>query len=106
MPDHQRQAMPNHVQTAWPLTTGWLASVVLGLLPPGVAAPQNLTSLGNVARFGAAVAAIRFGGTDAPPSAVDELCSVFASIESGKELTTCEFLMPDGPERTATSALG
>ena len=85
--------------------TGWLASVVLCQLPPGVTAPQNLTSLGTVARFGAAVAAIRFAGTDAPSSAVDELCSVFASIESGKELTACEFLMPDGPERAAASAL-
>jgi hypothetical protein len=86
--------------------TGWLASVVLGQLPPGVAAPRNLTRLGEIARFGAAVAAIRFAGAAAPPGAVDELCSVFTSIEAGKELTQCEFLMPDGPERAAASALG
>src|SRR5262249_31732040 len=54
--------------------TGWLASVVLGQLPPGVAAPVDLTQLSGGGRFGAAVAAIRFAGAAAPPEAVDELC--------------------------------
>jgi len=34
-------------------------------------------------------------------SAVDELCSVFASIDAGSDLTACEFLMPEDPERIA-----
>lgn len=85
---------------------GWLASVVLGQLPPGLAAPVDLTQLSGAGRFGAAVAAIRFAGTAAPPEAVDELCTIFASIDAGKGLTACEFLMPEIPERVAAAALG
>jgi len=85
--------------------TGWLASVVLGQLPPGVDAPVDLIQQRGAGRFGAAAAAIRFAGAAAPPEAVDELCSIFASIEAGKALTACEFLMPEIPERIAASAL-
>jgi hypothetical protein len=89
--------------------TGWLASVVLGQLPPSVAPPRDLASLGKAARFGAAVAALRFAGADAPPGAVDELCSVLAwpePEELRKELKACEFLVSEEPESIAASALG
>ena len=85
--------------------TAWLSSVVLGRLPPGLAAPVSLAAPAGPGRFGAAVAALQFGGASAPPEAVDELCSVFASVDAGKDLTACEFLMPELPERIAASVL-
>lgn len=84
---------------------GWLSSAVLGQLPPGQAAPARLNSPSGPGRFGAAVASIRFGGSSTPPEAVDELCSVFASIEAGEALMTSEFLMAEQPERVAALAL-
>jgi hypothetical protein len=84
---------------------GWLSSVVLGRLPPGLPAPVAITGRSPAGRFGAAVAAVQFGGRSTAPDAVDELCSVFASLESDPELTDCEFLMPDGPARVAGLAL-
>ena len=85
--------------------TAWLSSVVLGQLPPGLAVPASLAAPAGPGRFGAAVAALEFGGASAPLEAVDELCSVFASIHAGKDLTGCEFLMPEDPGRIAASAL-
>ena len=85
--------------------TAWLSSVVLGQLPPGLAAPVSLAAPAGPGRFGAAVAALQFGDASAPVEAVDELCSVFASIDAGKDLTACEFLMPEDPARIAASAL-
>jgi hypothetical protein len=85
--------------------TAWLSSVVLGQLPPGLAAPVSLAAPAGPGRFGAAVAALQVGDASAPLEAVDELCSVFASIDAGKDLTACEFLMPEDPERIAASAL-
>ena len=84
---------------------GWLSSVVLGQLPPGQAAPTRLNTPGGPGRFGAAVASIRFGGSSTPPEAVDELCSVFASIESGEAVMTSEFLMAEEPAWVAALAL-
>jgi hypothetical protein len=84
---------------------GWLSSVVLGQLPPGQAAPTSLNPPGGPGRFGAAVASIRFGGSSTPPEAVDELCSVFTSIESGETVMTSEFLMAEEPAWVAALAL-
>jgi hypothetical protein len=86
--------------------TGWLASVVLSRLPPGITPPRDLTSLGRVARFGTAVATLRFAGADAPPSAVDELCSVLTWYHVEEELGACEFLINEVPQYMAISALG
>ena len=66
---------------------------------------MSLAEPAGPGRFGAAVAALEFGDESAPPEAVDELCSVFASIDAGKDLTACEFLMPEDPGRIAASAL-
>jgi hypothetical protein len=85
--------------------TAWLSSVVLGQLPPGLALPVRLAASAGVGRFGAAVAALQFGDASAPLEAVDELCSVFVSIDAGKDLTACEFLIPEDPERIAAAAL-
>jgi hypothetical protein len=41
--------------------TAWLSSVVLGRLPPGLAAPDGSE------RFGTAIAALEFGNVSAPP---------------------------------------
>jgi hypothetical protein len=86
--------------------TAWLSSVVLGQLPPGLAAPVTLAAPTGPGRFGAAIAALEFGNAAAPPEAVDELCSVFASADAGSDLTACEFLKPEDPERIAACALG
>ena len=85
--------------------TAWLSSVALGQLPPGMAGPVSLADSSEPGRFGAAVAALTFGDASAPPEAVDELCAVFASVDAGKDLTACEFLMPEDPQRIAASAL-
>jgi hypothetical protein len=85
--------------------TAWLSSVVLGQLPPGLTAPVTLAGLAGPGRFAAAVAALEFGGASAPPEAVDELCSVFASLDAGSDLTSCEFLQPADPELIAACAL-
>jgi hypothetical protein len=85
--------------------TAWLSSVVLGQLPPGLVPPAGLAAAAGPGRFGAAVAALEFGGASAPAEAVDELCLVFGSIDAGQDLTACEFLMPQDPDRIAASAL-
>jgi hypothetical protein len=46
--------------------TGWLSSVVLGRLPPGLAAPVSLAGSAGPGRSGAAVAALQFGAAWAP----------------------------------------
>jgi hypothetical protein len=87
------------------VASAWLASTVLGRLPPSVVAPVDLPRQNGTARFGAAIAALRFGGESASRQAVDELSSLFATVESRRELTGCEFLAPEVPERFAAAAL-
>jgi hypothetical protein len=57
----------------------------------------DLAASAGPGRFGAAIAALVFGDALAPPEAVDELCSVFASIDAASDLAACEFLMGEDP---------
>lgn len=84
---------------------GWLAAVVLGQLPSGLAAPVSLTGPAGPGRFGAAVASLRFADESARPAAVDELCAAFASIEADRALAGSEFFMCEDPARVAARAL-
>jgi hypothetical protein len=81
---------------------GWIAAVVLGWDPGPALLAAPVT---GPARFGWAMAALRFAGDACPPDAVDELGAVFASVEQGQELTACELLAGDTPELLAASAL-
>jgi hypothetical protein len=66
-----RSALQSNDERDW--CNGWLSSVVLGTLPPGLAAPTSLSGLGGAGRFGAAVASLRFAGRSAPPGAVADI---------------------------------
>ncbi len=72
------------------VATAWLAAVVLGKKPDAVEAPTELENGHAARRFASAIATLRFAGELAPPEAVEELCSVFESVEAGRDLTECE----------------
>lgn len=84
--------------------TGWLGHVVLGKAPAIEALVVPPT---EPDRFGWAAAALRYLSGSCPTDAIDELTRVFDSVESGIELTECEFLavLGEDPAHLATLAL-
>jgi hypothetical protein len=86
----------------------WLCTAVLGRLPVGATAPSPTKERSPLARFGAAVAGLRFGGPGVGPGTVDELCSVFTTDPAEWfELGDCEFFSyPNEHANVAVAALG
>ena len=81
---------------------GWLAAIIAGQAPDGVAAPPGPAAVDPMARFGQAAAALWFSGASAEPQAADEACAVLAVPDA---LDLAESLMGHGAENVATWVL-
>lgn len=72
--------------------SGWLAAAVSARLPEGVTPPTMIDGGSVEARFGQAMAAIRFGGQQIPFEAVDELVGTIGSLDAIRWLADCSLL--------------